>query len=150
MAHVTSLNVMTGGVWLPPVFWGFHQTLRTRRPVVALLGGLPLALHILASHPQMWLYTILLLIGYALYETVRRHYPPRAGCLSRQRGGAGVGLAGLLTACGLMLAAPQILPSWELQRLSCARQGQRAGSRPFRCRRCNGSPWPCRASSATA
>ncbi len=133
MAHVTSLNVMTGGVWLPLVFWGFHQALRTQRPFVALLGGLPLALHILAAHPQMWLYTILLLIGYALYETVRVMFRP-APAASRVKEATRVWvLLGLLTASGLMLAAPQILPSWELQRLSVRAAGAESGQQanPF-------------------
>jgi hypothetical protein len=133
MAQVQNLNVMTGAVWLPLVFWGFHRALRTRRPVVALLGGLPLALHILAAHPQMWLYTILLLIGYALYETARAIFRP-APAASRVKEAARVWvLLGLLTASGLMLAAPQILPSWELQRLSVRATGAESGQQanPF-------------------
>jgi hypothetical protein len=162
MAHVTELNVMTGGVWLPLVFWGLSRALRTRRPVDALLGGLPLGLYILAAHPQMWLYTLLLLIGYALYETVRiifRSAPAAShsrDCLESQEArsigpcaryaqrpqGAELRLRlretarvwvllGLLTACGLMVAAPQILPSWELQRLSVRAAGAESGQQTF-------------------
>jgi hypothetical protein len=133
MAQVINLNVMTGGVWLPLVFWGFNRALRTRRPAVALLGGLPLALHFLAAHPQMWLYTISLLIGYALYESVRIIFR-LAPVTSRLSEAARVWvLLGLMAASGLMLAAPQILPSWELQRLSVRAAGAESGQQanPF-------------------
>lgn len=113
MAQITNLNVMTGGVWLPLVFGAYLWALRRRRAAAALLGGLALALHILAAHPQIPFYTGLFLAGYALYESgrlLRRGEVAQAGRVWL--------LLALLVGNGALLAAPQIWPTWELQSLS--------------------------------
>jgi hypothetical protein len=131
MAQITNLNVMTGGVWLPLVFGSFAWALRTRRPLVALLGGLPLALYILAAHPQMWLYAALLLAGYALYESGRAALSP-APIVERLKEVALIwSLLALMSLSGLSLAAPQVLPAWELQRLSVRSAGVEPGQGVF-------------------
>jgi hypothetical protein len=131
MAQITNLNVMTGGVWLPLVFAAFVWALRSRRVAVALLGGVPLALNIFAGHPQMWLHSILFLIGYAAYETGRIILRSSQSS-SRAREVATIwSLLGLMLGSGLLLAAPQVLPTWELQRLSVRSAGTEAGQAVF-------------------
>jgi hypothetical protein len=131
MAQVTNLNVMSGAVWLPLVLAAFAWALRDGRPAAALLAGLPLALHILAAQPQIPLYTSLFLVGYALYQTLRIALTPDSG-VHRFREGIRVWcllLIGLIS--GAMLAAPQFLPTWELQRLSVRAAGVGSGQAIF-------------------
>ncbi len=131
MAQVTNLNLMTGSVWLPLVFCSFVWALRTRRVVVALLGGVSLALHIVAAHAQLWFYTMLFLIGYALYETVRIVLSPSPAA-SRPREVIRTWLLlALMFGSGLLLAAPQVLPTWELQGLSVRSAGVEPGQAVF-------------------
>lgn len=131
MAQITNLNLMTGGVWLPLVFWGMVWALRTHRPVAALLAGGPLALYIFAAHPELWLYAILLLIGYAIYETGRIALSPAPTTLRARQVAMTWVLLMLMLGSGLLLAAPQILPTWELQRLSVRSAGTEAGQAVF-------------------
>ena len=131
MAQITNLNVMTGGVWLPLVFAAFAWALRSRKVVVALLGGLPLALNIFAGHPQMWLHTMLFLIGYAVYETGRIFLSPSRPASRAQEVATIWSLLALMLGSGLLLAAPQVLPTWELQRLSVRSAGVETGQAVF-------------------
>jgi hypothetical protein len=131
MAQITNLNVMTGAVWLPLVLAAFAWALRTRRPAAALLAGLPLALHILAAQPQIAFYTVLLLVGYALYQTLRIARRPSPGTHRLREGVIVWGLLFLGFSSGLMLAAPQFLPTWELQRLSVRAAGVGSGHAIF-------------------
>lgn len=131
MAQITNLNVMTGAVWLPLVLAAFAWALRTRRPAAALLAGLPLALHILAAQPQIAFYTALLLVGYALYQTLRIALRPSPGAHRLREGVMVWVLLFLGFSSGLMLAAPQFLPTWELQRLSVRAAGVGSGHAIF-------------------
>jgi hypothetical protein len=131
MAQITNLNVMTGAVWLPLVLAAFAWALRARRPAAALLAGLPLALHILAAQPQIPFYTALLLVAYALYQTLRIALRPSPDTHRLREGARVWGLLFLGVTSGLMLAAPQFLPTWELQRLSVRAAGVGAGQSIF-------------------
>lgn len=131
MAQVTNLNVMTGGVWLPFAFCGLAWTLRTRRPAVALLAGVSLALLILAAHPQMAFYAILFLVGYALYESGRIALGPAPTTVRFRQVAMVWALLLLMLGSGLLLAAPQVLPTWELQRLSVRSSGVETGQAVF-------------------
>lgn len=131
MAQVTNLNVMTGAAWLPLVFCSLIWTVRSRRWLVALWSGLPLALHIVAAHPQIPLYTATLLVSFALYESFRTMWPlPRTWCAWRDIGQIWL-LLTVMFGSGLLLAAPQILPTLELQPLSVRSQSVEAGQMIF-------------------
>jgi hypothetical protein len=124
MAQVTNLNIMSGAAWLPLVLAAFVWALQTRRPAVALLGGVPLALHIFAAQPQIPFYTTLLLVGYALFESTRLLFSASFTTYRRWTEAGRVWfLFFLMFGCGLLLAAPQIWPSWELQRYSVRSAG---------------------------
>jgi hypothetical protein len=127
MAQITNLNVMAGGVWLPLVFFFLAWALRTRGVLVALLGGLALALQIFAAQPEITLYTMSLLLAYTVYETARVALKP-ASLSSRLREIAiAWALLALMCTSGLLMAAPQLLPMWELQRLSVRATGVETG-----------------------
>ncbi|HOQ28779.1 MAG TPA: YfhO family protein [Armatimonadota bacterium] len=113
----TAVNV---AVWLP---LAFHLYERSRAGAGALRGlatTIPLAMILLAGHPQFAFYALL---GFALYALV---HPP-AGRESAQTGlipRAGGWLGGLLVCAGVplalagLIAAAQVLLMLELSRLS--------------------------------
>ncbi|MDM8531273.1 YfhO family protein [Anaerolineales bacterium HSG25] len=119
MAQIINLNIMTGAVWIPLVFCGLVWTLRTRRTEIAILAGIPLALQIVAANPQVSFFTALLLASYTLYESIRQRVITLWGLFS------------LMFGTGLLLAAPQILPTWEMQQHSIRADGVGFGDMTF-------------------
>jgi hypothetical protein len=142
MAQVTNLNIMTGGVWLPLILLGLVETSKRRSRLAALLAGIPLALQILTAQPQVVFYTLVTLAGYSVYRLAADFSQGLA--LENQKGiealAGQVGndfhrlkprllqkiryalqtllLLSLTSVTGLLLAAPQVLPTLELQQLS--------------------------------
>lgn len=117
MAQVPNLNIMTGAAWLPLLLLAAIQVARRRRLPVALLAGLPLALQIFTSQPQIVFYSLVVLAAFAVYRLV---IDLRLG---QGRRAARTGLLLLvMVASGLLLAAPQILPTLELQQVSVRSQ----------------------------
>lgn len=117
MAQTPNLNIMTGAVWLPLILYGALQTTRRRSWLVALLASLPLALQILTAQPQVVFYSLVTVAGYGLYRVSLDFF---TGDSRHRPGYAGQTLL-LLTAAvvsGLLLAAPQFIPTYELQQLS--------------------------------
>lgn len=121
MAQTPNLNIMTGAVWLPLILYGVLQAIRRRSWLVALLAGLPLALQILTAQPQVVFYSLVTLAGYALYRVSLDFF---SGDHRRQPGYAGqtLLLLALVVLSGLLLAAPQLIPTYELQQLSVRAQ----------------------------
>ena len=123
MAQIPNLNIMTGAVWLPLLLYAIRQTLYLRRWSVAILAGLPLALQILTAQPQIVFYSLVIAVGYGLYHLFTTHKETvsnRVGLVrltTKQ-----LMLLLLLVATGLFLAAPQLLPTLELQQLSVRSQ----------------------------
>ncbi len=119
MGQVPNLNIMTGAVWLPLILYGLIETLRRRRWFVAMLAGVPLALQILTAQPQIVFYTLVIIVGYGLYRIIAEPQPrtPLRSIL----------LVGLVILTGLLLAAPQLLPTFELQQLSVRSQERDLG-----------------------
>lgn len=122
MTQVPNLNVMTGGVWMPLIFGCFIHALRQRRWEVAVLGGAALALQVLTTQPQIVFYTVLLLISYALYQTGQIIFGRAVNSSSADIARVW-GLLALTCGLGLLLAAPQLLPMWELKNLSVRSDG---------------------------
>jgi hypothetical protein len=123
MAQVPNLNIMTGAVWLPLILFAVIQVTRKRTWPVALLAGLPLTLQCLTAQPQIVFYSLIIFLGYAVYRV-------GADLLygdGRERGNIRYALhtgslLGIAVLCGLLLAAPQLLPTLELQQLSVRSQ----------------------------
>ena len=53
MAQVTNLNIMTGAAWLPLILCVCILVTRRRSWALAMLAGIPLALQILTTQPQI-------------------------------------------------------------------------------------------------
>lgn len=101
-------NQTAASAWLPWVLLGTVGLVRGR-PLWLPLTALFLALQILAGHPQETYLTLAAAGFLALYE---------AGRLRSRRAIIGLVGLGLAVALGFGLAAVQVLPSWELSRLS--------------------------------
>ena len=120
MAQVTNLNIMTGSAWLPLVFWLYARAEHRRRLVNGMWAGAALAMQCLTAQPQVVFFTLMLLASYAAYQSVQ---VTLADGTRRLR----VFLApwlwlAVVTVSGFGLAAAQLLPTYELMRLS-ARSG---------------------------
>lgn len=123
MAQVPNLNIMSGAAWLPLLVYAAIQTTRKRSWLVAMLAGLALTLQIFTAQPQIILYSLLTVAGYALYRLCADFFPRS----SSHRYDLGYALqTGLLVVVmvttGLLAAAPQLLPTLELQQLSSRSQ----------------------------
>ena len=104
------LGVITTGAWLPLVLWAFRRAVKRRSWKLAVLGGLPVGLSILAGHTASFIYVALGLAAYAAFHAWvrwREERSPRAAL-------APVAWAGVMVLVGLALAAVQLVPMAEL------------------------------------
>ncbi len=123
MAQVPNLNIMTGAVWLPLILFGIIQTVRRRSWFVAMLAGLPLALQIFTAQPQIVFYSLVIVLSYALYRICLDLSSGHTGDDGKLRYALHSSLLLVVTiVTALMLAAPQLIPTYELQQLSVRAQ----------------------------
>jgi hypothetical protein len=123
MAQVPNLNIMTGAVWLPLTLYALIQTTRQRSWLIAMLAGLPLALQILTAQPQITFYTLVIIAGYGAYRILADFFFDGGAAKWNLQHAWRTGLLlGVATSSGLLIAAPQLLPTLELQQLSVRSQ----------------------------
>jgi len=108
---------MSSGVWLPLALHLMRLACEKRSPLHAAGAGITLALSLVGGHPQIALYTWLLT---GLYWVCLL-----ASTNNKRTVGAMIGLGFLAFGIGAALAAPQLLPSFELASVS-----HRGGSAP--------------------
>ncbi len=120
MAQIPNLIIMTGAIWLPLIFYGVIKTLRRRSWLAAMLTGFPLALQMFTAQPQIVLYTLISIAGYGLYKISTDFFDNRNLRYTLQTGL----LLTVIIGSGLMLGAPQLLPTLELQQLSTRSQAK--------------------------
>nr|HID13532.1 hypothetical protein [Anaerolineae bacterium] len=109
------LGVITTGAWLPLLLWICRRAVERRSWRLAVVGGLPVGLSILAGHTSSFIYVALGLVAYAAFcawDRPRPHPLPPVG-------GEGEVLlplawAGVMLVVGVALAAVQLLPMAEL------------------------------------
>ena len=104
------LGVITTGTWLPFVLWGYRRAVTRRSWKLAILGGLPVGLSILAGHTASFLYVALGLavyVAFCAWECWREERSAKAVTRSLAQ-------AGVMLIIGLALAAVQVLPMIEL------------------------------------
>jgi hypothetical protein len=122
MAQVGNTNIMTGAAFLPLVLWALIWALRRRTLWAAALAGVPLALQAVTAQPQVVLYTATVVVGYGGYRLLADWWQRRRAAAPAAHGRASalvtLLLVGVALFSGLMLAAPQLLPTLELQQLS--------------------------------
>jgi len=134
------LGVITTGAWLPLLLWVHRRAVERRSWKLAVVGGLPAGLSILAGHTASFIYVALGLIAYAAFcaweswragqETRLRpesfgfaqDRPVEGACPEPVEGSfpknlvsiAPLAWAGIMLLVGLALAAVQLLPMAEL------------------------------------
>ena len=116
--HINQLNVF---IWLPLLFLLFD--LARRNFLLTLLAGLVVGLQFTAGHVQASYINLFALGLYAIFSALSEP-------LRRERNGEivrGLSLYVIIVAIGLGLAAVQLLPTYELSRLSI-----RSGGLPYR------------------
>jgi hypothetical protein len=104
------LGVITTSVWLPLLLWSYRQVMKRRSWGLAVVGGLPVGLAILAGHTASFIYVALGLLAYVAFcgwERWRAEPSARAVVLP-------VAWAAVMLLVGLGLAAVQLLPMAEL------------------------------------
>ncbi len=115
MAQATNLNIMTGAVWLPLILASAIMAVRRGSVLLALLAGIPLALQTYTAQPQVVVYTLIILVSYVIYQLI-------ADIWDHVKGGEQRPFRALLViiaiVSGLLLSAPQLLPTYELQQHS--------------------------------
>jgi hypothetical protein len=104
------LGVVTTGTWLPFVLWAYRRTVTKRSWKLAVLGGLPVGLSILAGHTASFLYVALGLALYAVFCAWGCWREERSMKLAMRS----LAQAGVMLAVGVALAAVQVLPMIEL------------------------------------
>jgi hypothetical protein len=108
LIHFGNLNFIAVAAWTPWVFWAF----RPRRWGRAALAGVLLAVATLAGHIQATLFILLALAIYtALWLWLRRDEAAPG-----RRTVTAIGALALTTAITVLLAAPVLLPAFELTR----------------------------------
>jgi hypothetical protein len=125
MAQASNVNIMTTATWLPLVLFAVIQVTRQRNWLIALLASIPLALQIFAAHLQIVFYTLVTIASYGLYCLVRDFF--FSSTQQRQNWGYALqtGLLLITTlAVGLLLAAPQLLPTSELLQFTLRSQAR--------------------------
>jgi hypothetical protein len=105
--QISHINIVQTAALLPLVLWSIERYVASGSRRRAALVSLLVALQFFAGHQQVFAYALLLTLAYALVMGV----VDRRG---RKRYLASVGFVSV----GLLLAAVQILPTWELLRNS--------------------------------
>ncbi len=99
------IGVLMTQAWLPLILWATRRAVEGKRWTGAVLGGVPVALSLLAGHTASFYYVLLAQAAYALYLLLRRE-----GWRDRL---AGLGLLAVMDGVGLGLAAGQLLPALQ-------------------------------------
>ena len=124
MSQTPNLNIMAGAVWLPLILYAVIQTTRRRNWLTAMLAGVPLALQVLTAQPQVTFYTLVTVIGYGLYRVTADLFSDNDATKRKfQYALHTILLLIVAIASGLLLAAPQLLPTLELQQRSVRQAG---------------------------
>lgn len=115
MAQLINLNIMSGSIWLPLILCCFLRAVRLRSHAWAALTGVAMALQILTAQPQVVFYSLLALIIYCFFVLAYRRGARRPMAL--------LTILLIALAVGGGLAAPQLLPTGQLKRLSLRAEG---------------------------
>lgn len=112
VTHLGNLNMIAAAAWLPLVFCLFRRALDEKRISWAIGASVFLGVAALAGHIQPLLYIILTLGLYFLYH-VYGQWKSGLGALLRA-----VSLASLTMIVAFGVAAPALLPNYEMSRLT--------------------------------
>ncbi len=112
------LGVITTGAWLPLLLWVCRCAVKHRSWKLAVVGGLPVGLSLLAGHTASFIYVALGLVAYAAFRAWERWREERSALQSPLSNLHSpllpLAWAGLMLLVGLALAAVQLFPLAEL------------------------------------
>jgi len=112
VTHFGNLNMIASAAWLPLIFCLFRRALDEKRFALAAGAGVLLGFAALAGHVQPLIYTVLALGLYFLYHAYGHR---QSNCRAL------LGMTSLLAVTMIVafgVAAPALLPSYEMSRLS--------------------------------
>jgi hypothetical protein len=116
VAHLNHVNIVACAAWLPWMFLLTDRLLANEVPPHAgrdaVWLSLVIGLEFLAGHAQIAVLSLLAVMAYGLYLAVVVRPPTKAAALF-----------GLSVALGVALSGAQLLPSYELTRLSVRSEG---------------------------
>ncbi len=109
------LGVITTGAWLPTILWAYRCAVARRSWKLAVVGGLPVGLSILAGHTATFIYVALGLEGYVVFCVWESWRTCQETRFFRKNLVSLVPLAwaGVMLFVGLAVAAVQLLPMAE-------------------------------------
>ncbi len=121
-AQTEHVNQLSALVWAPLAMHLFYLTYERRRLHHAFLTAVVIAVQFLAGHAQSSYISLVLLGCYALYLPLRKRQgvtrTPLLSSVTGRRVSLGLGLFAGIVVVGVGLAAFQLLPTYELSRLS--------------------------------
>jgi hypothetical protein len=120
-AQIINLNFMSGGIWLPLIFFLFDRSLSRKSYSYAMLAGVIFGLQLLVANPQIAFYGTAMLATYSAYHV----YRTARNDADKTWRSCSVPMLSLLMllVVGLGLSAVQIIPTNELRSLSIRRGG---------------------------
>ncbi|MGD9028299.1 MAG: YfhO family protein [Anaerolineae bacterium] len=101
------LGVVTTGSWLPLLLWICHRACQRRRWPLAVVGGLPAGLSLLAGHIPSFMYVALGLGAYAAFSAWEVWREKRSLWVASRP----LLVGGVMLLVGLAVAAVQLLPT---------------------------------------
>lgn len=115
LAHIVLMNQLQVLAWTPWVLLALHVALRTRRWRWTVVLGIAIGLQFLAGHPEEWVYTLVLVGGYAVAWGLRR--PSRGAAANLRSVTDAVLRVGAAMVSFVLLFAWQLLPTLQAQSL---------------------------------
>ena len=116
VTHVKHVNMTAAAVWIPLILLLLERYVQARRLKTLAALALVVAAMILAGHPQIAYYNLLVAAGYSVFLLIGtwRSEPSSAGARNALRCGGALAYAVFL---GVLLGAPQLLPTKGLHEL---------------------------------
>ncbi len=111
ITHFGNLNLIAVAAWTPLVLLFYRRSVRGRRPGLAAIAGIVLAVAFFAGHIQAFLFIIIALILWTLFEFADRD---RAAAALRSSRVLSFAMLALTAAVAVGLAAPSLLPNVEM------------------------------------
>jgi Bacterial membrane protein YfhO len=111
VAHLKHLNMHDAGIWIPLMLLFLEKYHAQKKLFWLMLTSLILGIQILAGHPQITYYTVLLLTAYFLWQELPGNKTVKSIAKI-------IGVLVLFVVLGIALGMIQILPTLELTNLS--------------------------------
>jgi hypothetical protein len=111
ITHFGNLNLIAVAAWTPLVLLFYRRSVRDRRPALAAIAGIVLAVAFFAGHIQALLFVVIALTLWALYEITD---VPRSVVGDRASRVLPLAMLGLAAMVAIGLIGPSLLPNIEM------------------------------------